>query len=339
VTYVLTRLAGLASSPRPKRATIDVTDAWIGAGMDLSRVEAFLVLAEELHFGRTAERLRFTQPKVSRLVAALEREVGGLLFERTSRRVRLTPLGQQLRDRLAPAYAQLRDAVQQTRVAAQQIAGTLRIGFSLTTEGVALNRLVAAFEARHPETRVVLQEVPTIAPYESLRLGEIDVTVNWLVGDHEADLTAGPAIEYRQRRLAVSPRHPLASRPFVSIEDISEYDAPRLPARFSQGVWNWFLPPLTPSGRPIRRVVSCSSISEVVAQVALGRIVHATVAGVQMFENREDITLVPIRELPPIGLGPIWCTAHENARIRALAGVAESLAAPSLCAPATVESR
>ena len=56
--------------------------------MDTAEIEVFLVLAEELHFGRTAERLRLPQPRVSRLVAALERRAGGALFERTSRRVR-----------------------------------------------------------------------------------------------------------------------------------------------------------------------------------------------------------------------------------------------------------
>jgi DNA-binding transcriptional LysR family regulator len=62
--------------------------------MDTAEVEVFLVLAEELHFGRTADRLHLPQPRVSRLVASLERRVGGTLFEQTSRRVRLTPLGE-----------------------------------------------------------------------------------------------------------------------------------------------------------------------------------------------------------------------------------------------------
>jgi len=48
--------------------------------MDTAEIEVFLVLAEELHFGRTAERLRMPQPRVSRLVAALERRVGGILI-------------------------------------------------------------------------------------------------------------------------------------------------------------------------------------------------------------------------------------------------------------------
>ncbi|MBO0806882.1 MAG: LysR family transcriptional regulator, partial [Actinobacteria bacterium] len=55
--------------------------------MDASEIEVFLALAEELHFGRTAERLRLPQSRVSRLVASLERRVGGALFERTTRRV------------------------------------------------------------------------------------------------------------------------------------------------------------------------------------------------------------------------------------------------------------
>jgi hypothetical protein len=70
--------------------------------MDTAEIEVFLVLAEELHFGRTAERLRMPQPRVSRLVAALEHRTGGVLFERTSRRVRLTPLGEQHRARQRP---------------------------------------------------------------------------------------------------------------------------------------------------------------------------------------------------------------------------------------------
>jgi DNA-binding transcriptional LysR family regulator len=92
--------------------------------MDTAEIEVFLVLAEELHFGRTAERLRLPQPRVSRLVAALERRAGGALFERTSRRVRLTPLGQQLASRLRPAYAQLTAALDEARAAAR--SGTCR---------------------------------------------------------------------------------------------------------------------------------------------------------------------------------------------------------------------
>jgi DNA-binding transcriptional LysR family regulator len=87
--------------------------------MDTAEIEVFLVLAEELHFGRTAERLRLPQPQVSRLVARLERRAGGALFDRTSRRVQLTPLGGQLRAQLQPAFAQLTAALDGARSASR----------------------------------------------------------------------------------------------------------------------------------------------------------------------------------------------------------------------------
>ena len=88
---------------------------WEHGGVDTAEIEVFLALADELHFGRTAERLRIPQPRVSRLVSALERRVGGALFERTSRRVRLTPLGEQLRDQLQPTYKDLTAALDGAR--------------------------------------------------------------------------------------------------------------------------------------------------------------------------------------------------------------------------------
>src|SRR5512132_1935602 len=110
----------------------------------MAQAEAFLAVAEELHFGRAAERLHVSQPRVSRVIAALEREVGGVLFERTSRRVRLTPLGSRLRAGWQLGFAQIRAALDDARAAARQPAGVLRIGFTSTTGGDALTDLVRA---------------------------------------------------------------------------------------------------------------------------------------------------------------------------------------------------
>jgi len=65
--------------------------------------EAFLALPEELHFGRTAERLHVSAARVSQTIRRLERRVGVPLFRRTSRRVELTPVGRQLHDETRPA--------------------------------------------------------------------------------------------------------------------------------------------------------------------------------------------------------------------------------------------
>jgi DNA-binding transcriptional LysR family regulator len=292
--------------------------------MDASEIEAFLALAEELHFGHAAQRLQLSQPRVSRLVAALERRVGGALFERTSRRVALTPLGERLRDRAAPAWAELQAALQETRASARGADGRLRVGCTVTTGGPALSRLVEEFSSRYPNCELTLHEAAAEDPYESLRSGDIDVLVNWLVLA-EPDLTAGPVIEYRERVLAVGREHRLAARESVSLEDLGDEEVhdnvPTLPVVLYDAI----VPPVTPSGRPIPRTHPWRSAQDVAALIARGRIVHPTMASVPFF-TRGDIVLIPIRDLPPMPLGLIWCTAHENARIRSLAAIARRLA-------------
>jgi DNA-binding transcriptional LysR family regulator len=301
-------------------ATIDVIKTWMGASrVNLAQIEAFLTLADELHFGRTAERLALSQPRVSRLMAALEREVGGALFERTSRRVRLTPLGIRLRAGWQPGFAQIRAGFDDARAAARQPAGILRIGFTNTTGGDALTSLVHAFQARYPDCRVILRETRMDDAYAALRRDDIDVLVSWLAID-EPDLTAGPAIDHRDRALAVARGHPLAGRGSVSAEDLADHEmvwTQSLPRAF----FDTLVPPYTPSGRPTRRTCITYGLHETFALVASGRVVHPTVAPLPLAQ-RGDIELVPIRDLPPLPLGLIWCTAHENARIRAITEVA-----------------
>jgi hypothetical protein len=72
--------------------------------VELRDIEIFLVLAEELHFGRTAERLHVSRARVSQAIKKQERRIGAPLFDRTSRTVTLTPIGQRLRDDLQQAY-------------------------------------------------------------------------------------------------------------------------------------------------------------------------------------------------------------------------------------------
>jgi DNA-binding transcriptional LysR family regulator len=288
--------------------------------VDLMQVRTFLALADELHFGRAAKRVGLSQPRVSRLISALEREAGGALFDRTSRRVRLTPLGARLRDGWRPAYGQLLATLDDARTAARQPAGTLLVGFTLTTGGTALTRLVRAFTAAYPGCDVQLREIDLPDLYGPLRRDDIGVLVSWLAVD-DPDLTAGPAIEHRARALAVSRDHPLAARGSASAEDLADYETAWAPLG---ALYDAIVPPRTPSGRLVRRTRVVGGLHETLALAARGEIVHPTVAGLPLAQ-RSDIVLLPLTDLPPLRLGPIWCAAHENARIRALADIAAAL--------------
>jgi DNA-binding transcriptional LysR family regulator len=292
--------------------------------MDTEEIEVFLALAEELHFGRTAARLRLPQPRVSRVIAALERRVGGLLFERTTRSVRLTPLGEQFRAELRPAHDQVRAAFSHARDTARQVTEVLRIGFTTSSYREAVTRVTEAFEAGNPGCRAALQEVEIFDPYAALRRGEIDVLFNWLALD-EPDLTAGPIIDSLDRVLLVARGHPLAGRGTpVSAEELANWDLVLCPPTFPRALYDMLVPPRTPSGRPTRRVHPVSTINEIVSLTALGRVVHPTGAHVPMY-RRDDLIQIPICDLPPILVGPIWCTAHENARTRELVRVARTV--------------
>ena len=293
--------------------------------IELRELRIFLVVAEELHFGRTAERLGISQPGVSEAVRVLESRLGVKVFDRTSRRVRLTPAGEALRHSLVPALAAVDHALAETSELSRAVRGLLRIGFVLTTEGPALSRLSAAFQARYPGCEVRLQEVETFDAYRVLRRGDIDVLCNWLAVD-EPDLTAGAVFAYYQRALAVATSHRLAGRSTVSVEDLAGEEVALLPASTPAAVYDLLVPPRTPSGRPIRRTQPVQTINEILSLVARGRIVHPTSSTVPMF-NRDDLVLIPLTGLPPVPLGLVWCTSRENPRIRAVNEIAGAMIA------------
>ena len=296
--------------------------------MEFAQIEAFLALCEELHFGRTAERLHVSQPRVSRLIASLESEIGATLAERTSRRVVLTPLGSRLRDELVPAYSTLITAVSNARAAARS-PGPLRLGFTATTAGPPLDRLVTAFERARPDCELTLTEVALADSYTPLRIGEIDVLVCWLVLD-EPGLTLGPPIASYERVLAVADDHPLAGEESVPVEVLARYAVPKWDfGEMAARVREAMVPSRTPSGQPVLvHPTPVRTVSEAVSLIARKQAVLPTVSS-QRFDHH-GIVLVPISDLPPVQLGLVWWTANENARIRALAQVASDLRRPAV---------
>lgn len=292
----------------------------------MAQVEAFLAVAEELHFGRAAQRLHVSQPRVSRLIASLERQAGGRLFERTSRKVTLTPLGEQLHAGLRPAYEQMTTALDAARKLSRGVTGLLRTGCSYVVSGSALTRLTEEFCASNPGCDLTLHQVENRDPYGPLRRGDIDVLVYHQAVD-EPDLTAGPAIDYRDRVLAVGRVHRLAARDSVCLDDIAGEQIHEKPPAFPDALYDAQWPRSTPSGKPIHHSYPWRGDEDMLTAVARGQIVLPGIKG-PLLLGRPDLVLIPIRDLPPMPVGLIWRTAHENARIRALAATARAICPP-----------
>lgn len=118
--------------------------------MELRHFTAFIAVAEELHFGRAAEKLHVAQPALSHMIRSLEKELGTPLFERTTRRVRLTSSGEALLEPARSIQVQVDGARRIARAAQEGEVGRVRVGFGGTSGYSILSLLAREVARRHP---------------------------------------------------------------------------------------------------------------------------------------------------------------------------------------------
>jgi len=141
------------------------------------RLLAFVAVAEELHFGRAAQRLNMSQPPLSQQIRAFESEIGTALFERTTRLVRLTPAGQMLLTRVRHLMTDGERAITAARRAAAGEVGTLALGFTPTAAYQILPRALAAHRRKFPDVAFIMHELNSVEQVSALRSGRIDVAL------------------------------------------------------------------------------------------------------------------------------------------------------------------
>ncbi|MCC9311861.1 LysR family transcriptional regulator [Kitasatospora sp. RB6PN24] len=291
--------------------------------MELRDIEIFLTLAEELHFGRTADRLHVSQARVSQAIALQERRLGGLLFDRSNRRqIRLTPLGRQLRNDLRPVHDGLRAGLERARMAARGVTSVLRVGL-LPFNIAELHVYWRAFRELHPQWELQLRRAPYVDPFASLRDGVVDVLVVWLPVE-EPDLTVGPPLFTDARLLAVSAEDRLATRSSVALETLADRrhaTAPLMPDYWE----DVYLPFQSPRGRPIERSRTITNSDDLIHLVGTGEIVHSFPAHVTRYWAMTHVRWLPIRDLPPLTYALVWHTESETAAVRAFAELVKEL--------------
>ncbi|MFI6888012.1 LysR family transcriptional regulator [Streptosporangium canum] len=283
--------------------------------MEFRELECFIVLTEELHFARTAERLYLSPGRVSQLMRSLETRVGGRLFHRTSRRVRLTPLGERFLADLRPSYDGLANAVSRAKAAAREVAGVIRIGF-LSTPTDVVTGSVRAFEHRYPGCEAELVEIPLSDPFGKLRAGQVDIAFTLLPVD-EPDLVTGEGLNRVSYQLGLSSRHPLATRASIGAEELAGVPLIGLDGPAPRTWRERVAPSATPSGRPIPLAATVTTSQEGMTQVALNRGGMLFCTPTAAHHGRPDVSFVPVTGLPPSILGLAWVKAAETATIRA----------------------
>ncbi|MFC8719368.1 LysR family transcriptional regulator [Kitasatospora sp. NPDC057198] len=293
--------------------------------MERDEVECFLLLAEELHFGRTADRMGLSRARVSQLVQRLERRVGAPLFVRTSRRVALSAIGRRLRADLEPHHRAMDAALARAVATARGIDTVLHVGFSNPLTGELVMRVTEELRGSHPGLAVEICEVPMADPYGRLRGGEFDVQLQELPV-REDDLGGGPPLLTEERVLAVPSAHPLAARGTATLEDLADVPLLTVEGELPDYRREHHAPARTPSGRPTAPGPAVTQLQEALVLVAAGRGALLTAAHTAAYFARPGVAYVPVTDADPVGYGLVWRTGNTTAALGAFADAARTAA-------------
>ena len=173
--------------------------------MDIKALRYFLHVADTLSFNRAAERLHISQPVVTRAIAKLEHSVGNKLFERTTRRVALTPAGAVLLKEARALMAHVESVQRLVRHAVAQNSSRFAVGATSIAMQTVTPPILRRFQQAHPEIELEVRELPHHAQVEALLSAEIDVAFLLAPVNHPA-ISIGPV--HRERmKLAVPDHH------------------------------------------------------------------------------------------------------------------------------------
>lgn len=270
--------------------------------MEIRELRYFAAVAEELHFGKAAQRLEMAQPPLSRAIARLERQLGVTLLERTSRSVTLTEAGAVLLSEARSILSAVAAAERRTRQAAQS-RPRLVLAVKSGTAGGLLAKLLDAYRAEPGAATVDLLLCEAHQQQELLHNGQADVALLHLPFDSTAGLDS--EILYTEGQVAILPAsHRLAGRSEVRVAEVSAL--PELPMA------RW---PDHDGSYPEGPGPEVKNLTQLFQLIALG---HATViipesAGADL---RRDLAAVPVLDAPPVTTVIAW---PPQSRLRAAA--------------------
>jgi DNA-binding transcriptional LysR family regulator len=281
------------------------------------QLAGFIAVAEELHFGRAAERLNMTQPPLSRQIQKLEKSIGTELLERDNRKVQLTPAGNAFLDEARRLMALANRAPVTARRIATGRSGVLRVGFTAASGFSILGPLLEEITAILPEVDIDLQELVTGEQIQGLLTGELDLGLARPPFDRDV---FDSHLLYRESMVLATPSdHPLTrlNRP-VNSSDL--HDEPLIMHSPTQAAYFYDLVIRMLSIQHSNVVHTVSQILTMVSLVAARRGVafvphSATLLGIP------GVDFLPLAggDVPePVELHAIWNRKMENPALRRL---------------------
>jgi DNA-binding transcriptional LysR family regulator len=291
--------------------------------MELRHLRYFLVVAEELHFGRAATRLHVTQPPLSQQIRQLEDELGILLFQRTKRRVQLTEAGRAFREAAQQILAQAEQAVRTAQRVHRGEIGPLTVGFVGSAITGIFSELLLAFRTRFPEVELTLQELTTAQQVHALRERRIDVGV---LRPPIGEETFALETLCREPFVVVLPNaHPLAAQRRIPLCALAHETVVLVPTYVGPGVQDETVEFCHRAGCYPQRLPGATQMLTVIGLVAAGMglsLVPASMRTVQW----KGIVYRPLEDqMPPVELAVAWRRNEASPVVKRFVGVAREL--------------
>lgn len=305
--------------------------------MELRHLRYFVAVAEELHFGRAAERVHIAQPPLSQQIRRLEDELGVQLFDRTKRRVELTLAGRAFLGEARQTLARAEQAVRAAQQASRGEVGELAVGFVGSATYLIVPLVLRTFRHRFPKVELLLEELSPAEQAERLRLGQIHVGFFRSVSDDEA-LTFEWILEERLV-MALPKSHRLARQHRVELAKLAGDSFVLFPRAIGPGFYDLIVSQCRRAGFTPRVALEASSVQTIVGLVAAGMGVALVPASCQNF-RRAGVIYKAIREPgPTVKMAVAWRRDDRSPVLRAFLEVVREVARGPVEPPAAARKR
>lgn len=271
--------------------------------MEFRQLRYFVALAEEGHFGRAAERVYVVQQALSGSISKLEDELGVRLFERTTRRVRLTPAGAEFLVGARQILALLEQSADRARRAARGEVGRLAVGFVSGLAFGGLPEFVRTFRERFPHVAVELLELTAAEQEQALRENRIDV--GFVLLPVRDPSLAREALWRAPLMVALPSGHPLAARERVRIEDLRGEDFVFFPRHVRAAYFDQVMAMCTKAGFQPRIVQEAIEVPTLISLVAAGIGVFLPITFFSKLAL-PGVTYRPLENAPIVEIDAAW---------------------------------
>lgn len=286
--------------------------------MEVDQARAFLAVAEELHFGRAADRLRIAQPPLSRIIKKLEQSLRAELFTRSTRSVQLTAAGAAL---IAPAKKLIEASDDTRRVVHETLhgeIGVVKVGFAGASVHKSIGSLVRRVKKDHPRIKLELESAQ-FAHYGLQRVveGTLDAAIGrW---DFLPSEVESMVVGVEELMVAMPSTHPLANRTAVSFKELSGEQWIALPSGFGSALYSRMSSLCMSAGFVPNVVYTAPDSATLVVLVGAEIGCALSLDSVRDYVQEENVTFLPIiANNRHLDVRLIWNRTNKNPALQSV---------------------